>query len=165
MRALMVPRLPGGGVCAKDDDGTLFEPIGDHEQFVTRATHLRSKIGARNIGHAAAVSLGLALSARDGISGKELWLTGLGRAKTEDEKGQVAKVAAEWADGDSIVAHYGYGIHLFCSEDRNSAHPGTPSILDPKNRQWLTEEFGIKFVTLIELADMMILLEPTRALS
>jgi len=64
MRALMVPRS-ADGVCAKDDDGTLFEPPGDLGQFVAKATHLRSEIGARDIGRAVAVKLGLQLSARD----------------------------------------------------------------------------------------------------
>ena len=44
MRALMVPRLLGDGVCAKDDDGTLFEPLDDLEQFVSKATSLRKEI-------------------------------------------------------------------------------------------------------------------------
>jgi hypothetical protein len=78
-------------------------PLADLEQFVAKAIRLRSEIGARNIGHAPAVLLGLEFSARDGRSGQELWLRGLGRARTNDERKQVAKVAAEWADGDSVV--------------------------------------------------------------
>jgi hypothetical protein len=154
MRALMVPRLLGDGVCAKDDDGTLFEPPGDLGQFVANATHLRSEIGARGIGHAVAVSLGLAFSARDGMSGQESRFQGLRRAKDIHECGQVERAVAEWADGDSIASHYGYGIDLFCSKDFGKSASGS-SVLDPNNRKWLNEEFGIQFVTLGKLAEMV----------
>ncbi len=152
MRALMVPRSLADGVCAKDDDGTLFEHPGDLEQFVAKAVHLRSEIGARDIGRAVAVKLGLQLSARDGVS--EWWYHGLKRAKDIHESRQVERAVSEWADGDSIVAHYGYGFDLFCSKDFGKGASG-PSVLDCANRKWLSEEFGIRFVTLRELADMV----------
>ncbi len=148
MRALMVPRSPDG-VCAKDDDGTLFEPPGDLEQFVAKAVHLRSEIGARDIGCAVAIKLGLQLSARDGVS--EWWYYGLKRAKDIHECRQVERAVSEWADGDSIAAHCGYGIDLFCSKDFGKG-ASVPLVLDCANRKWLSEEFGIRFVTLRELA-------------
>jgi hypothetical protein len=151
MRALMVPRS-ADGVCAKDDDGTLFKPPGDLEQFVAKAVHLRSEIGARDIGRAVAVKLGLKLSARDGVS--EWWYYGLKRAKDIHECRQVERAVSEWADGDSIAAHYGYGIDLFCSKDFGKGASAL-SVLDCANRKWLSEEFGIRFVTLRELADMV----------
>jgi hypothetical protein len=154
LRALMVPRLLAGGVCAKDEDGTLFEPLEDLEQFVAKAVCLRSEIGARDIGHSAAVSLGLTFNARDGVFGQELWFQGLSRARTKGERKQVARAAAEWADGDSVAAHYGYGIDLFCSEDFGQNTSGA-SVLDDNNRKWLNEGFGIHFVTLAKLADMV----------
>jgi hypothetical protein len=142
IRALMVPRLLGSGVCANDDDGTFFEPIGDLEQFVARAVHLRSEIGARGIGHAAAIKLGL-----DRLSQPGLWYEGLLHAS----RNKVKEAVAEWADGDSLVAHYGYAIDLFCSRDCGK-NAGKASVLHPGNRQWLSEEYGIQFVTLAELA-------------
>ena len=57
----------------------------------------------------------------------------------------------EWADGDSIAAHYGFGIDLFCTADCGKNARG-PSVLDSDNRKWLREEFGIQFVTLDEIA-------------
>jgi hypothetical protein len=115
MRALMVPRSLGSGCCARDDDGTLFEPVEDLEQFVSRATFLRNEIGAREVGHAVAINLGLRFSARDGVS--EWWYHALSRAKDIHERRQVVRAVGEWADGDSVAAHYGYGITLFCSKD------------------------------------------------
>jgi hypothetical protein len=136
-----VPRLLGSGVCAKDDDGTFFEPIGDLEQFVARAVRLRSEIGARGIGHAAAIKLGL-----DDLSQPGLWYEGLRHAS----RNKVKEAVAEWADGDSPVAHYGYGIELFCSRDCGK-NAGKAFVLHPDNRRWLSEEFGIQFVTLADL--------------
>jgi hypothetical protein len=143
MRALMVPRLLGSGVCAKDDYGTLFEPVGDLEQFVARGVRLRSEIGARGIGHAVAVKLGL-----DGLSQPGFWYQGLRHAS----RNKVKEAVAEWADGDSLAAHYGYGIDLFCTRDC-AKKAGKVSVLHPDNRRWLSEEFGIQFVTLAELAE------------
>jgi hypothetical protein len=78
----------------------------------------------------------------------------LKRAKDIHESRQVERAVSEWADGDSIVAHYGYGFDLFCSKDFGKGASG-PSVLDCANRKWLSEEFGIRFVTLRELADMV----------
>jgi hypothetical protein len=52
---------------------------------------------------------------------------------------------------DSIASHYGYGIDLLCSKDFGKSASG-PSVLDCDNRKRLNEEFGIRFVTLAELA-------------
>ena len=59
---------------------------------------------------------------------------------------------AEWSDGDSIAAHYGYGNDIFCTGDK--ARPGRPSILDAANRAWLMTEFGVRFCTIRELASL-----------
>ena len=45
------------------------------------------------------------------------WFEGLGRASTDAERAEVARAVAEWADADSIAAHIGYGIDLFCTND------------------------------------------------
>ena len=153
MRALMVPRLLGDGVCAKDDDGTLFEPLDDLEQFVSKATSLRKEIGGRDVGHAAAIRLGLQFSARDGVS--EWWYHGLLRAKDTPERAAVERAVAEWADGDSISAHHGYGIDLFCSKDFGGKSGSSASILDIDNRKWLSDTYGIRFVALAQLAEMV----------
>lgn len=153
MRALMAPRLLGSGCCARDDDGTLFEAPADLEEFVSKSTSLRNEIGARRVGHAAAVNLGLRFSARDGVA--EWWYHGLLRAKDIHERRKVVRAVAEWADGDSIAAHYGYGVELFCSKDHGGRRGGSASILDPDNRKWIAATFGIRFVDMAELAEMV----------
>jgi hypothetical protein len=78
------------------------------------------------------------------------WFKALGDARDVHETREVARAIAEWADGDSIAAHYGYGNDFFCTGDE--ARRGHVSILDAVNRAWLTTDFGIRFSTLRELA-------------
>jgi hypothetical protein len=80
-----------------------------------------------------------------------LWLQGLGRATDKSEKKKVADAVREWGDGDSIAAHYGFGIQLFRSEDFRKNRSGR-SVLDCGDRQWLSSEFSIEFVSLAEFA-------------
>jgi hypothetical protein len=55
---------------------------------------------------------------------------------------------------NSVAAHYAYGNDIFCTLDGGKAEErrGEPAVLDANNRDWLTEEFGIQFSTLGELA-------------
>ena len=81
------------------------------------------------------------------------WFKALGAARDVHETREVARAIAEWADGDSIAAHYGYGNQFFCTGDE--ARRGHPSILDAANRAWLSADFGIRFCTLRELAALL----------
>jgi hypothetical protein len=78
------------------------------------------------------------------------WFKALGAARDIHETREVARAIAEWSDGDSIAAHYGYGNDFFCTGDE--ARPGHPSILDAANRAWLTADFGVRFCAIPELA-------------
>jgi hypothetical protein len=62
------------------------------------------------------------------------------------------KACAEWADGEALAAHVGYGNDVFCTEDFGKGAMG-PSVLDPVHREWLTREFGVQFATLNQLAE------------
>jgi hypothetical protein len=70
------------------------------------------------------------------------------------EENAVNRAIAEWADADSVAAHVGYGIDLFCTEDVGKS-AGAPSVLDQANRTWLQATYGVKFVTISELAGML----------
>ncbi|NUT60400.1 hypothetical protein HNO82_04680 [Herbaspirillum sp. C9C3] len=118
-----------------------------------KVNYLATEIERRHLGRAVAVKLGLEFSKRANAPEPELWLQGLGRANA-DEKTLVSKAVAEWADGDSIASHYGFGIQLFCSDDFAKG-AGSQSILSEDNRRCLTENFGVKFVTLAQLAEML----------
>ena len=103
------------------------------------------------MGQAVAVKLGLQLLTPEEITKPTLFYEGLGRV--EGHK-RVSRAIAEWADGDAIAAHYGYGMDYFCTEDEGRNAHG-PSVLDATNRAWLQGEFGIKFVSLDEIAALL----------
>jgi hypothetical protein len=143
-----------GWIRIKDEDGTFFAPDGTTAELLDRmdkVNEMATTIAVRGVGQASAVALGLQFLARDVIPQPTFWFHGLRRAKSNGERKKVAKAVAEWADGDSVAAHYGYGIDLFCSEDFGN-NAGKTSVLHPDNRQWLSEEYGIQFATLAELA-------------
>jgi len=136
-----------------DDRFPLFVPAGGHAELLScmdKVNALTIEIMNRGFGQAVARDLGLRFSERrENLAKPELWHQSLGRASGKKERRQVAEAVAEWADGDSVGAHYGFGINLFCSEDLGGSGP---SVLDRNNRKWLKDEYGIDFVTLSELA-------------
>jgi len=64
---------------------------------------------------------------------------------------KVGRAVAEWADGDSVAAHYGYANDLFCTQDR-AAKAGRDSVMHPAQRSWLQRVYGVEFVSIAELA-------------
>lgn len=156
MRALRGPSR-FGGFRVRDDDDTFYAPDASVFELVERmekANTLATAIEAREVGRVVPLSLGLKFSRRAGAAG-EWWLRGLQRAQGPDEHRQAQKAIREWADGDSIASHVGYGVHLFCTEDRGRSTGGVVSVFDESNRAWLTAEWGVQFVTLGELAEMV----------
>jgi hypothetical protein len=62
------------------------------------------------------------------------------------------KACAEWADGEALAAHVGYGNDVFCTEDFGKSGL-KPSVLDGVHRAWLTRDFDVQFATLDQLAE------------
>jgi hypothetical protein len=153
MQALMAPaRMVALHV--RDDVCPLFEPpggISDLLRCMDEVNEMATRIATRGVGHAVAVEVGLLFSQRAGVTKPELWLQGLGRARGKAESKKVAKAIREWADGDSIASHYGFGNDVFCTDDFAKSATAS-SVLDKDNRKWLAEDFGIRFMTLAELA-------------
>ena len=122
---------------------------------IDRFQNLDSEIEARGLGRARAKQIAARLAGSGTFLGP--WFTPLGAAKDIHEKREVARAVAEWADADSVAAHYAYGNDFFCT--RNSAKAetkrGDPAIFDAGNRAWLTETFGVQFVTLAQLAELV----------
>lgn len=65
-----------------------------------------------------------------------------------------AKAVAEWADGDALAAHYGYGINYFCTNDRGRS-AGTESVFSASNLNELVQRFSLKIVDPDELIVVM----------
>jgi hypothetical protein len=73
------------------------------------------------------------------------------RTRSPTDARKVARAFAEWADGDSVAAHYGYANDLFCTEDR-AVRAGRHSVMHPAQRSWLRRVYGVEFVNIAELA-------------
>ena len=61
-----------------------------------------------------------------------------------------AKAVAEWADGDALAAHYGYGLDYFCTNDRGR-NAGAGSVFSEANLLNLMNQFSLKVVNPEEL--------------
>jgi hypothetical protein len=81
------------------------------------------------------------------------WIEGLAAAPAS-ESAAIAKAVAEWADADSVAAHYAYEADYFCTRDVASA-AGTNTMLHPDQRAMLTSRFGVRFVFPEELAAIL----------
>jgi len=78
------------------------------------------------------------------------WHEGI-RAAPDSETKNIAKAMAEWADGESVAAHIAYKNDYFCTRDL-AKKAGQQSIFSATNRQWLENDYNLKFVTPTELA-------------
>jgi len=154
--AMLGPRRFIDGLVASGFGDNFYEPYGSPLELVARgetANKVLAELAKRNLGRAPAVKLGLEYSARDNAQG-ELWLQGLGRARDNRERKKVRAMINEWADGETIAAHVGHGNHFFCTHDR-AGDLGQNSALHPTHRTWLSNEFGIAFVSRSELAEVL----------
>ncbi|MCC8959481.1 hypothetical protein H8B02_40590 [Bradyrhizobium sp. Pear77] len=68
--------------------------------------------------------------------------------KSENEKA-LSKSCAEWADAELVAAHIAYGNDIICTDDHGRA--SGLSIFDMANRNWLSSEYGVRFITLENL--------------
>lgn len=122
------------------------------ERIACRTGLVLEAMRDHKVGMAKIREFGLALAQSRGFSGVfgEIPPVEL----TPEERKTLARLVAEWADGDAIAAHFGYANDVFCTEDFGRAAKGG-SVLDSDNRKWLSDAYGIRFVTLAELAKMV----------
>jgi hypothetical protein len=156
MRALIGPRRFGDSLVARGFGESFFEayPSGAAFEAATGATNaFDAAIVARGLGRARVIELAKSFSERDGAAG-EWWLQGLERTKSAAEGKRVRDAVNEWADGEALAAHVGYGNDLFCTRD-NGGDLGDKSILHPSHRAWLSETYGVTVVRVAELAERL----------
>jgi hypothetical protein len=152
VRLLGAPRT---GMPRAEEQFYVIEDPAALLQRLDRYFSLLTQIEGRGLGSARAVKIAARFVPPEDL--QRLWFTALGTVKDITERREVARAVAEWADADSIAAHYGYGNDLFCTLDFAKAETkrGEPAVFDLENRAWLTENFGIQFVTLVQLAEMV----------
>lgn len=142
---IAAPRMedPENAIYVLEPDEALLS------QRLDRFMEAATAIEARGLGAARGLALAQQFAQRANVT--EPSYRSLGRASTPQEERAVQKAIAEWADGDSVAAHIGYGFDVFCTEDRGRS-AGGPSIFNDVSRAWLTATYGLNFLTLAELA-------------
>jgi len=75
------------------------------------------------------------------------------RIRDASAERRLSKACAEWADGETVAAHFAYRNDILCTDD-NAGGAGR-SIFDSANRGWLTADHQIRFMTVDELADAL----------
>lgn len=110
---------------------------------------LAREIERRGAGIAVVKNIGTQINTRLGLA--KPWFVSLDRPKDAQEENRIKKAIAEWADGDTVAAHYAYDNEYLCSEDIGQS-AGTHTIFDATNRTWLETAYGLKFITLSELS-------------
>lgn len=81
------------------------------------------------------------------------WYEGISIAPMSEETA-IGKAVAEWADGDTVAAHYAYTNDYLCTRD-TAKSGGADSVFSAENRAWLESKYGIKFITPEALANMI----------
>jgi hypothetical protein len=146
LRVLSAPRVgvaPSGVL-----DNEFYAEDVDSLTRLQRYEVISAAIRARGSGFARVVKVGhLRSDGADPPGG----LARLEWARSRSDVTKVARAIAEWADGESVAAHYGYANDLFCTEDR-AAKAGRYSVMHPAQRSWLHRVFGVEFVSVAELA-------------
>jgi hypothetical protein len=153
LRMLRATRI--AALYIEDPDKKLYVQDSDVDAMARRLDRFSNAlraIEARGVGYARLRRLAVEFAKRAGTV--EPWYLSLGRTNDIHEERSVERAFAEWSDADSIAAHIGYGIDVFCTEDKGNT--GTdPSVFDTVNRGWLEQTYGVKFATLSELAAML----------
>ena len=145
-----VPRI--GDFLISDPTGEYYLDRGDPEAqkaWNHKVCEVAHAIESRGVGIAQLKKLGFDLNtSRE----SDQWFRFLDQSTNIHEERAVERAFSEWADGDSIAAHIAYGLDVFCSDDIGKSNV-TNSVLDSNHRSWLTETYGVRFMTFEELAN------------
>lgn len=135
----------------KDSD---FVQESDQEQSdrINKFMVLCRDLEGRGVGRAALTGIGSSIHNRVGTTGP--WFSALNQAADIHEERRIQRGVGEWADGDTVAAHHAYGNDYLCTEDAGNSADG-PSVFDHTTRAWLTANYGVRFVTIKNLADLL----------
>jgi hypothetical protein len=156
MHALIGPRRFGDSLVVRGFSEGFYEPYPPGAALVAAANitnAVDAAIVARGLGRAQAIELAKSFSERDGAAG-EWWPQGLERTRNAAERKKARLAVNEWADGEALAAHAGYGNDLLCTDD-SGGDLGDRSILHPSHRAWLSETHDVTFVNVPELAERL----------
>ncbi len=81
------------------------------------------------------------------------WRDGLAKPSNDQEKREIQKAYAEWADGDTVAAFIANEFDILCTEDisKSSKH----SIFGQEGRKWLASAYDAKIYDLTKFASLL----------
>jgi hypothetical protein len=150
LRFLRAPRIGGPRPHELLSQANFAREATNREQHerLDRFSEIVRAIEARGVGIARIKEIGARIKARTNSSGP--WYSVLNDAQDEQEHREIQRAVREWADGDSVAAHIAYGFDVLCSEEEPKT--GRGSIFDKAHRDWLERTYGIRILSLQELA-------------
>lgn len=144
--------------------GTARPPEIDREEFriplseeqradvwtlLARIDEVSEAITSRGVGFAVLCEIAARMQQRLGLKDKP-WYHGLNEPRDVQEDREIDAAFAEWADGDSVAVHIGYGLDAICTGDHGK---GTSrSVFNAENREWLRQAYGTQMMSLADLA-------------
>ncbi len=138
------------------DNRDFYAPETFSSGYYDRFGNAAASIEARGLASTLLTAIGNRIRQRSppnahvAISGVQ-WLQ---YAKDEAEKKEIGKAIAEWADGYLVASHIASENDVLCSEDRaRSARHA--SVFDKTNSNWLSATYGVKVLTIQQLAALM----------
>lgn len=140
-----LPRI--GGLLNKEIEAVRYKQNGEVlSKYLDKLSEVGRKIEDRDTGIAHIKTIGNQYGAPN-------WFKGLKNAPLSDRK-KIAKVAAEWADGDSVAISIALGCDYFCTRDK-ARGAGTKSILSQDNLNWLNADYGFKTIVPEDLSKLI----------
>jgi hypothetical protein len=138
-RLLKAPRI--AGIINPDIEHFFYNPS-NLEDYHSRLSKIGRDIETRGCGIAQIKEIGKKYAPH--------WLDGL-KIAPDGEKETIANAMAEWADGDSVAAHYALDGDIFCTLD-SAKKAGERSVFDTINSDWIKSKYGVNILSPNELS-------------
>lgn len=142
-----IARLPRiAGFINEEVEKVRYTPTGDLLQnYLDKVFEVGRKIEENGAGIAHIKQLGHKYNS--------IWFKGIKQAPYY-ESGNIAKMAAEWADGDSIAISIALNCKYFCTRDEAKS-AGQNSVLSGQNLTWLKNDYGFEIIKPENLAKIV----------
>jgi hypothetical protein len=123
-------------------------------RFGGRFGIISDQIESHHVGFAIAQGIGMRARTRAGYRANWCELLTDPRYLNDNERQEVGAAVSEWCDGDLVASHVAHDLTYICTEDR-AGRKQRPSVFNTFNREWLTREHGVQFVSVDELANQL----------
>lgn len=129
-----------------------YKPI-DATEALNLSSEVSRELEKRGVGYAKVTTLLDRIASRIGraVQPRDFLLEDT--VFNDDERKEFANAVAEWSDGDSVAAHIGNMMDIFCTNDK--AGKGRPSVFNEANKLWLADTYGLRVHSLKEFAGLL----------